>query len=1067
MLDNLWKGSFFSSLETSIKRGKPLLLDRLWQTPKAFLLTAIQTFSHRNLIVIEAHTHKNHLYQDLLFFQKKAPLKLPSSEALPEEAPSKDITGKRLNVLYKLAQQTSPLTLLTPLQGFLQKTIPQKELFSLFTSLFLNQKLSLENLRALFFSFGYTKVPFVHEKGEFAIRGGIIDIFPISEKTPFRIELFGDSIDQIRTFDPNSQRSIEKVSSLSFSKTTEQSTEKKSLETLLDYLPNAIVVFEDLLSIEDQFVQLKQIFKQPSFDGLDLSSFLKGPFSKLYFSDPPVASLSPSLQKQDLSKSGSISLEIFGKTIPCQYLLHPFVPISSLFHQKNLLYSISQEKQLSFHWIFLFETDKEKQFFLKHLLPPPKKMTFMPGYLSSAMVIQDQKVIFFPYAELFQTHKAERLPSSPSYQTPPLDQIEQGDYVVHFHNGIGQYLGVEMLKNHLGHNQEFFVIEYAQKSRFLLPLSQSHLLFRYIGTKEGLPKVHKLGSFLWDKTKKKAEKAIIGYAKQLLDLEAKRSLQGGFSYPEDSPETKTFEASFPYTETEDQKKAIAEIKKDMTSPEAMDRLLCGDVGYGKTEVALRASFKAVVDGKKQVALLAPTTILALQHFETCKERMAPFSIQIGMISRLQSITENRTTLKKAEEGKIDILIGTHRITSKDVRFKNLGLIIIDEEQRFGVRTKEKLKAFKIGVDCLSLSATPIPRTLYLSLVGVKKLSTLYSPPQGRLPIKTILTEKRPSVIQNGILRELFRDGQVFFIHNRIESIYKTAKELEALVPTAKIGVVHGQMPSDQVDQMFHNFKSGKIQVLVATTLIESGLDIQNANTIFIDRADTFGIADLYQLRGRVGRWHQTAYAYLLIPKNRHLSDISQKRVSAILETSNLGGSLKLAIRDLEIRGSGNILGVQQSGHLSNIGFHLYCKLLKKTVHALKKEQPLSFFETEISHPFDANLPLSYMEERSARLEMYHRLGSATTYREIDDLLAELHDRFGPPPKAVFWLYHISRIRLFAAKKNISSIKISTDSLTIERPYSSKQSAPLKPYTSLPHFEKTVMDQIEQMLGSLF
>jgi transcription-repair coupling factor (superfamily II helicase) len=470
----------------------------------------------------------------------------------------------------------------------------------------------------------------------------------------------------------------------------------------------------------------------------------------------------------------------------------------------------------------------------------------------------------------------------------------------------------------------------------------------------------------------------------------------------------------------------------MLSEKPMDRLVCGDVGYGKTEVAMRAAFKAAVDGKKQVAVLVPTTVLAVQHFENFTSRMSGFPIRVGVVSRFHSPKEVKETLAKVKMGEIDILIGTHRILSVDVKFKELGLIIIDEEQRFGVKAKEHLKVFKANADCLTLSATPIPRTLYMSLVHARDMSIINTPPQDRLPVKTIIAETEPELIQNAILREHARGGQVFYIHNRVESIYNRAEQIQKLVPAAKIGVVHGQMDPDSVDEIFHRFKCGELNILFATTIIENGIDIPNANTILIDRADTYGLADLYQLRGRVGRWNRAAYAYFLVPKNVRLSEPASKRLNALVEAGGYGGGMKVAMRDLEIRGAGDILGLQQSGQVSAIGFHLYCKMLKRAIDALKKQQPISFNDTKMEFSFDARLPEDYINEVSLRMELYYRLGEASTYAEIDELLAELKDRFGEPPDQVIWLYHMTRLRAFAAANHFSLLKFSGLSFIAEQ-----------------------------------
>jgi transcription-repair coupling factor (superfamily II helicase) len=464
----------------------------------------------------------------------------------------------------------------------------------------------------------------------------------------------------------------------------------------------------------------------------------------------------------------------------------------------------------------------------------------------------------------------------------------------------------------------------------------------------------------------------------------------------------------------------------------MDRLVCGDVGYGKTEVAMRAAFKAVVDGNKQVALLVPTTVLAMQHYETLKQRMQNFPVKVGVISRFQKPKESAKILEQAAEGQIDILIGTHRLLSQDILFKDLGLIIIDEEQRFGVRAKEKLKKLKTGVDCITLTATPIPRTLYMSLINIRDMSVINSPPQDRLPIKTIICEQEDEVIKNAILRELARDGQVYFIHNRVESIFTVAEEVQKLVPQARLSIVHGQMDADAIDQIFHNFKTGVTDILVATSLIENGIDIPNANTIIIDRAHHFGVADLYQLRGRVGRWNKPAYAYFLTPRHRVLPEVSQKRLQALVEASGYGGGMKLAMRDLEIRGAGDILGTKQSGQVSTVGFHLYCKLLKRAIEAIKHQKPASFHETKLEFPFDAKLPEYYIFDSSIRLEIYHRLGDASSTEEIDQIYLELIDRFGKAPEPVLWLYHMSRVRVFASTRYIISLKYEKNLLIVEK-----------------------------------
>ncbi len=470
----------------------------------------------------------------------------------------------------------------------------------------------------------------------------------------------------------------------------------------------------------------------------------------------------------------------------------------------------------------------------------------------------------------------------------------------------------------------------------------------------------------------------------------------------------------------------------MMSDKVMDRLICGDVGYGKTEVAMRAAFKAVLDGHKQVAVLVPTTVLAMQHYENFTDRMHHFPIRVGVLSRFRTAKQIKETLEGVANGSIDIVIGTHRLISEDVKFKDLGLIIIDEEQRFGVKAKEHLKQIKADVDCLTLSATPIPRTLYMALVGVRNMSIINTPPQDRLPIKTVVTEANDQIIKNALLRELARDGQVFIIHNRVESIDAVATRIQTLLPQSRILIAHGQMHSDEVDMAFHTFKKGQADILVATTIVENGIDIPNANTILIDRADQFGLATLYQMRGRVGRWNRRAYAYFLVPNLSTLPEVARKRLNALAEASGYGGGMKIAMRDLEIRGAGNILGTEQSGHITSVGFHLYCKLLKRIIQALQGKAPSIMTDTKMEFSIDARLPEDYINEASLRMEIYQRLGEALSWEELNELWVEVQDRFGSAPEPALWLYHLTRLRIYAARHGFTLIKQDKMSLTIEK-----------------------------------
>ena len=664
----------------------------------------------------------------------------------------------------------------------------------------------------------------------------------------------------------------------------------------------------------------------------------------------------------------------------------------------------------------------------------PRHTTFKNGYLSNGISFIDIPLVLLPLTEITKRYKTRRQKQRSTYHTTPSDtyELSPGEMVVHYHNGIGRYAGLEKRLNHNGIPNEFFVIEYADNAKLYVPFNQAYLLTKYVGASEEIPSMHTLGENRWKKKREHAEKAILEYASELLELYARREIAGGFACSEDSPDMVAFEEDFPYVETEDQLSAIENIKKDMVSGKSMDRLVCGDVGYGKTEVAMRAAFKAVVDGRKQVAVLVPTTVLATQHYENFVERFSNFPITIGVLSRFRTAKQIKETLEGIKNGTVDVVVGTHRVISEDVQFKDLGLIIIDEEQRFGVKAKEHLKRMKVGVDCLTLSATPIPRTLYMSLVGARDMSVISTPPQDRLPITTVITEPNDIVIKNALLRELARDGQAYIIHNRVESIFEYASHIQELLPKARIVVAHGQMHSDEIDLVFHMFKNGQADILVATTIVENGIDIPNANTIIVDRADRFGMADLYQLRGRVGRWNRRAYGYLLVPRVHLLPDIVRKRLEALASSSGYGGGMKVAMRDLEIRGAGNILGMEQSGQVSTIGFHLYCKLLKRAMLAMQGKAPAIVADTKIEFLVDARIPEEYVHEPHLRMEIYQRLGEAISLEDVETIWTEIKDRFGIPPEAAVWLYHLTRIRAVASQRGYVLLKQDKFSLTLEK-----------------------------------
>ena len=992
-----------------------ILVEGLWDSPKALL--ASEAVKKGSVLLITGGMREDRFFDNLSYFCPGKAVEFPAWETLPGEeiAPSPDILGKRFEALDTLLHTKEHKIVLCPLTSLLQKVLPKEAVSKMLYRWKKGTRTDFEKIPELLTQLGYKRAAIVSDKGEFAIRGGILDLFPVASSDPFRVDFFGDEIEEIRTFDPVGQKSIGKGDEIFICPAQEMPflQKAKKLGNIADYLGDFTILWDDLLAIEDSYVGLKSMPAAKSLFFYSLDDLIKK-----WKSHKNIFCTEFHLEE---------TFEMFGHKFEAKEYKHRFVKIEHCFHPDE-----SPDPSLKF--LFLNANNTEEEEVKKQLkgITLPKNTRWEKGFLTSGYCLDGLVVV--PNVEISHRSRIRRQKWRSTTHTPAAEfhALTPGDLVVHFHSGIGRFIGMEKQTNHLGKETEFLTLQYSEGSKLFVPLSQAYLVSRYIGSRDEPPSLSELGGKRWQKTKASAQAQIVGYANELLQLYAERVVRGGFRYQDDGELLQQFERDFPYSETQDQLLAIEALKNDMISEKPMDRLVCGDVGYGKTEVAMRAAFKAVADGKKQVAVLVPTTVLALQHFETFSSRMAGFPIHIDVISRFHTAKEVKMTLEKLKSGSIDILIGTHRLLSKDVHFKDLGLLIIDEEQRFGVKAKEHLKKFKAGVDCLTLSATPIPRTLYMSLIHARDMSVISTPPQDRLPIKTIIAETDLEIIQNALMREFARGGQCFYIHNRVESIYTRADQIRKLIPTARIGIVHGQMDADAVDDVFHNFKQNEIDILFATTIVETGIDIPNANTILIDRADTYGLADLYQLRGRVGRWNRSAYAYFLIPKNVRMSEQARKRLNALVEASGYGGGMKIAMRDLEIRGAGDILGVSQSGQVSAVGFHLYCKMLKRAIDALKKRAPISFNETKMEFSYDARLPEDYINEVSLRMEIYYRLGELSSATEVDEILAELQDRFGAPPEPVIWLYHLTRIRVFATANQFSLLKFNNLSLLAEQ-----------------------------------
>ncbi len=881
---------------------------------------------------------------------------------------------------------------------------------------------------------GYTSSPLVQERGQVALRGGIVDVWPPQSQTPLRLDFFGDTIESIRAFNPESQHSTEAQPQALLPPCTPYGSSSAHTCTLLDHLPdNSAICWLRPDALADHLAAVRELDELP--DLVDLQE-LQTQAANRNLSQLFIGADQP-------ADTGSI-------TPPCHnlpvYLPEgPVLPDQYERARKEMASLLEQHATKGFAIIMFFDTEGTREHAWKNLAPhfgPAAEAR--AGVLSEGAIFPQQKLVLVAESDLYGRRKTQtrrydptpnRLQASQgtTHRIASVDDLNYGDLVVHVEHGIGRYEGTrEVMFN--DKQQEVISVEYADKAHLFVPLSHAHFLSRYIGVAGRNVALHRLGGRKWARQKEEAEVAVMDMAAGLMDVQAARNLLIGHAFGTDTPWQIEFEHAFPFQETIDQIRVVADVKRDMESSRPMDRLICGDAGYGKTEVAMRAAFKAVME-HKQVCVLVPTTVLAQQHYRTFSERMSGYPVRIECLSRFTSTRQRRIIRDGMKEGAVDIVIGTHALVQEGIRFADLGLVIIDEEQRFGVKHKEKLKKLKTLVDVLTLSATPIPRTLYMSMTGVRDMSLLRTPPRERMPIETVVVKESDDAIRKAIRRELARDGQVYFLHNRVMSIEIVKTRLQQIMPKARIAVAHGQMPSHQLADVMRRFTDREADILLCTTIIESGVDIPRANTIIIDRADRFGLADLYQLRGRVGRSNRKAYAYMLLPAHGHIDSEARERIKAIRRFSALGAGFGLAMRDLELRGAGNILGAAQSGHIAAVGFGLYCQLLKRAVAQLQGEAPPPLVETEVT--FDAlhltpdspsphssaTIPYSYIEEEPLRIQIYRRLAEASAREDVEALRSELIDRFGHPPPQTDRLLRLTELRVKAATKQVRRVDI--------------------------------------------
>ncbi|MBN2550554.1 MAG: transcription-repair coupling factor [Anaerolineales bacterium] len=978
------------------------------------------------------------------------------------------------------APQVPPI-LVAPARALMTRTLPRREFLKASRILRLGQTIQPDELIRLCLSLGYESVNTVIAFGQYARRGGILDLWPPAEPQPVRLDFFGDEIDTLRRFDPATQRTLKKTDDDQTGRVlitparefligpdTPALNESEAYSefmlprlhpapaSLLDYLPRqALVLIEDqqmleetINEVEEQALAMRQDFIQ---EGTLEADF---PIPYLTWSEI-LDSLGGHLSMELGSLSNQPASEPLSPPGPDQghlSLADRFTPGTRFGGRlKPVLEHMTEHHQAGEQIVIVSrQCGRLREFWTEQSpandgLKPP---LFIDGSLSegwSFLASDDQLLHLLTDGEIFGWRRPEpRRRAQRAAEAPEAGYVDLqiDDWVVHVDHGIGRYKGL-VRRTVDGIEHEYLCIEYADEAQLFVPVHQADRLTRYVGADNRPPTPSRLGSSEWRSVKSHVKEAVREVAEDLLELYARRSVVEGYSFQDDTPWQQELEASFPYIETDDQMRVLAEVKRDMQSWRPMDRLICGDVGYGKTEVALRAAFKAVMDGK-QVAILVPTTVLAQQHYHTFGQRLAAFPMVVEMLSRFRTPHQQRDIIERLAQGQVDIVIGTHRLLSGDVSFKDLGLLIIDEEQRFGVTHKETLKKMRTEVDVLTLTATPIPRTLYMALSGVRDISTINTPPEERLPIVTHVGPYSPRLVRQAILRELERGGQVFFVHNRVQTIGAIHLHLKQLLPEARITVAHGQMAETELAQRMDQFSNGEVDILLSTSIIESGLDIPNANTLIVDRADTFGLAQLYQLRGRVGRGAQRAYAYFF-RHNRKLPSLEgRQRLETIAENTQLGAGFSIAMRDLEIRGTGDILGTRQHGYIATVGFHLYTSLLAEAVKNLRSEQGLpatalrplpgaQFMNTNVELPIPVSIPADYVPDKTVRLGLYRRLADTRSLAELDALHEEFQDRFGLPPEPVLNLFYQLRVRMLADRAGLASITVESGQFVMRFP----------------------------------
>lgn len=1024
----------FEQIKEKSKTNKGILqVSGCMESQKSHLMYGLSGIAPYRLILAEDERRAREIYEDYRFYDRKV-YSYPAKDLLFFQA---DIHGnllirQRMKVIKALLEEKE-LTVVTSIDGcmdFLESLEKIKEQLIHYES---DSTVDIEQLKNQLVALGYERVGQVEMPGQFSVRGGIVDIYCLTEENPWRIELWGDEIDSIRSFDPESQRSLENLEELTIYPAVEHIGDK-DMVSFLDYFPEerTIIFLDEPNRLTEKGGAVEEEYRQSRMHREEKGS-RNLPENWLCSFEQ--------LQKE-LNKRNCISVcALEPKQAGWKVREKFYLEVKSISAYNNsfelLVKDLHQYKKQGYRIALLSGSRTRAERLAKDLQEQglaafygqdydreicPGEIMVVYGHAKKGFEYPLIKFAVMTESDIFgQEQKKKKKKNYSGSRIQDFAELSIGDFVVHEKHGLGIYRGIEKVEvDRIV--KDYIKIEYRGGSNLYIPATQLDCLQKYSGADASkAPKLNKLGTQEWNKTKSKVRGAVKNIAKELVELYAVRQEKEGYVCGPDTVWQREFEEMFPYEETEDQLSAIEDAKRDMESTRIMDRLICGDVGYGKTEVALRAAFKEVQESR-QVAYLAPTTILAQQIYNTFVQRMKEFPVRVELLCRFRTPAQQKKAIEDLKKGQVDVIIGTHRILSKDVQFKNLGLLIVDEEQRFGVTHKEKIKQLKKDVDVLTLTATPIPRTLHMSLIGIRDMSVLEEPPMDRMPIQTYVMEYDEETVREAINRELRRGGQVYYVYNRVTDIADVALRIAKLVPDARVDFAHGQMSERELENVMYSFVNGDIDVLVSTTIIETGLDISNVNTMIIHDSDRYGLSQLYQLRGRIGRSNRTAYAFLMYRKNVMLKETAEKRLAAIREYTDLGSGFKIAMRDLELRGAGNLLGAQQHGHMNAVGYDLYCKMLNEAVKEAKGIHTMEDFETSVDLNVDAYIPDSYISNEFQKLDIYKRIAGIETQQDYDDMLEELLDRFGEPGKAVLNLLAIAKLKAIAHQGYVTEIK---------------------------------------------